>query len=373
MVASVATRRPRASVTRSDLVPDLGVVVGIVAVTALVQFVIGPWLGERMPLLLSVAVPAALTSWRGFGSGMLASSLGTTVGSTLFIQPLASLNHADHVPADTVLMFGSSMFLCWLIYRLKTKQEITTATQDERNNALHFVAHELRGPLATVHLAASMLQRDRSDETRARATKLILGSASRLGRVVDDLVDVARAQSKMLRIETARLRLQDTLNAALDAAALIFEQKQQCLSAEIAEPPMWIDGDGGRLQQVFSNLLSNASRYSPEGAEIFVSAQRTGDHALIVIRDTGVGIRSDMLERIFEPFVRESGGGADGLGLGLAIVRSLVEQHGGDIRAESAGPGLGSSFIVDLPLITRDEMDPSSDRSDSETTEPLPA
>jgi signal transduction histidine kinase len=246
------------------------------------------------------------------------------------------------------------MFLCWLIYRLKSQHEITTGTQHERNNALHFVAHELRDPLATVHLAASMLQRDGSEETRDRATKLILGSASRLGRLVDDLVDVARVQAKVLRIETARLRLQDTLNAALDAAALIFEQKQQCLSAEIAEPPMWIDGDGGRLQQVFANLLSNASRYSPEGAEIVVSAQRAGDHALIVIRDTGVGIRTDMLERIFEPFVRESGGRGDGLGLGLTLVRRLVEQHGGHVRAASAGPGRGSSFSVELPLLTGD-------------------
>jgi signal transduction histidine kinase len=317
---------------------------------ALVQFWIGPWLGERMPLLLSVAVAAALTSWRGFGSGMLASSLGTTVDSRLFIQPMASLNQADHARADTLLMFGSSMFLCWLIYRLKTEQEITTATQNERNDALHFVAHELRSPVATVQLAASMLQGDKSEETRDLATKLILGSASRLGRVVDDLVDVARAHAKVLRIETAELRLQDALTAAVDAAALMFCQKRQCLRAEIAEPAMWIDGDGDRLQQVFANLLSNASRYSPEGAEISVSAQRAGDHAQIVVRDTGVGIRTDMLERIFEPFVRESGGGADGLGLGLTLVRKLVEQHGGHIRAESAGPGRGSAFIVQLPL-----------------------
>ncbi len=375
MFAHVPVRRPRASLTRYDLVPDLSVAVGTVGGTAIVLWAIVPWLGERMPLLLFVSVAAALTSWRGLGSGVLASSLGTTVGNMLFIQPLAPLaRRPDHIRADTLLMFGSSMFLCWLIYRHKTEHETTTATHDERNSALQFVAHELRSPLATVQLAASLLERDRSEETRERATKLILGSASRLGRVIDDLVDVARVHAQGLRIETAKLRLEDTLVAALDAAALMFAQKQQCLSTDIAVvPPMWTDGDTGRLQQVFANLLSNASRYSPEGAEIFVSAHRVNDHALIVIRDTGVGIRSDMLERIFEPFVRESGGGADGLGLGLAIVRSLVEQHGGDIRAESAGPGLGSSFIVDLPLITRDEMDPSSDRSDSETTEPLPA
>jgi signal transduction histidine kinase len=375
MFGHLPVRRRHASLTRYDLVPDLSVAVGTVAVTSMVLWAIVPWLGELMPLLLFVSVAAALTSWRGFGSGVLASSLGTTVGNMLFIQPLALLaRRQDHIRADTFLMFGSSMFLCWLIYRHKTEHETTTATHDERNSALQFVAHELRSPLATVQLAASLLERDRSEETRERATKLILGSASRLGRVIDDLVDVARVHTHGLRIETAKLRLEDTLAAALDAAALMFAQKQQCLSTDIAVvPPMWTNGDAGRLQQVFANLLSNASRYSPEGAEIFVSAHRVNDHALIVIRDTGVGIRSDMLERIFVPFVREAGGGADGLGLGLTIVRSLVEQHGGDVRAESAGPGQGSSFIVELPLMTSDEMDPSSDRSDSEAHEPLPA
>jgi signal transduction histidine kinase len=316
-----------------------------------------PWLGERMPMLLFVSVSAALTSWRGFGSGMLASSLGTTVGSMRSIQPLVPLTQPAHVPADTLLILGSSMFLCWLIYRVKAEHEITTATHHETNSALYFVAHELRNPLATVQFAASMLERDRSEATRERATRLILGSASRLGRLIEDLVDVARVQAHVLRIETAKLRLENTLAAAVDAAALMFTQKQQCLSTDIApEAPMWIDGDAGRLEQVFANLLSNASRYSPEGAEISVSAQRAGDRARIVIRDTGVGIRRDMLERIFEPFVREAGGGADGLGLGLTLVRSLVEQHGGHITADSAGPGRGSSFTVDLPLITRDEI-----------------
>lgn len=356
MSTHVPIRRPRPSITRRDLVPDLGVAVGTVAVTVMVHWAILRWLGGRPPLFLFASMAAALTSWRGLGPGVLASSLGSTVGSLLFIHPLPAIGGGnDNVPGETLLMFVSSIFVCWLIYRLKAEQESVNATHDERNNALLFVAHELRSPLATVQLAAAMLERDRSGETSDRATKLILGSAARLGRVIDDLVDVTRVEAHGLRIDTAKVRLQDSILTAVEAAGPAIAQKMQCLKPDVAiDPPLWVNGDTGRLQQVFANLLSNASRYSPEGAEISISSRKDGHKAVIVVQDTGIGVRSEMLERIFEPFVRESGGAADGLGLGLTLVRSLVAQHGGHITAQSDGPGRGSLFVVELPLIPDD-------------------
>jgi len=214
------------------------------------------------------------------------------------------------------------------------------------------VSHELRHPLATVQLAAAMLERDRSEETRARAAKLILSSAARLGRVVDDLVDVTRLQREELRINCAVLCLQDPILAAVDAASPAIAQRQQCLEAVVVStPPLWVNGDEGRLQQVFENLLSNASRYSPEGAEITVTLRQEGTAAVVTVRDTGLGIGQDMLERIFDPFVRENGSIAEGLGIGLTLVRSLVSQHGGHITASSDGPGRGSTFTIELPLV----------------------
>ena len=146
--------------------------------------------------------------------------------------------------------------------------------------------------------------------------------------------------------------LQDSILAAVEAARPAIEQKQQYLEIDVPrDPPMWVSGDAMRLEQVFANLLSNACKYSPEGAEIRVSAREESGQAVVAVRDTGMGIRRDMLEAIFDPFVRDSTGGAEGLGVGLTLVRNLVTQHGGRIVARSDGPGRGSTFVVELPLL----------------------
>ncbi len=131
-----------------------------------------------------------------------------------------------------------------------------------------------------------------------------------------------------------------------------MQQKQQGFDVDVAlGPPLWIRGDAMRLEQVFDNLLSNASKYSPEGAQISISSRQERGQAMVVVCDTGVGIRRERLETIFEPFVRESPRLADGLGIGLTLARNLVTQHGGQIRAHSDGPGRGSAFVVELPLL----------------------
>ena len=340
-------RQPRPSVTRLDLVPELGVASGTVAVTAALHWALMPWLGEKPPLVLFAAMAAALTFWRGFGPGMLASTLGTAVGSSMFIRPFGT----GAIEVETLLLFGGSMFICWLIYRLKVDQETTEQVHRRRDDALAFVSHELRHPLSNIQLAASMLQRDRSDATRDRASTLIARSAARLGRVVEDLVDVSRLQGDAMRVQLTEVALQDVITATVEAAAPGIGHRQQTLEVDLPpEPPLVVHGDSVRLQQVFGNLLSNASRYSPEGAEISVSAKADGDRAVVVVRDTGVGIKRDMLDRIFDPFVRESGGNAEGLGIGLTLARTVVERHHGQISAHSDGPGRGSTFVVELPV-----------------------
>ena len=346
-------RRTRPSITRRDLVPDLGIAVAAVVITAVVYWTILPLLGPKPPLVLFTAMAAGLTSWRGFGPGMLASSLGTTVSSSLFIHPFEGLDgHTESVPVQTLIMFAGSLFVCWLVYRVKADQENVAAVHDRRNDALAFVSHELRSPLSNVQLAAAMLERDRSEEARERATRLIQRSAARLGRVVDDLIDVTRLESNMLSIDRKTLRLQDSILAAAEAAAPAIAQRQQYFEIDVpSNPPLWVAGDDGRLQQVFANLLSNACRYSPEGAEISISARQENGQAVVVVRDTGIGIRRETIGRIFDPFVREAGGGMEGIGIGLTLVRNVVTRHGGEVTAHSDGPGRGSEFVVVLPLL----------------------
>jgi signal transduction histidine kinase len=339
-------------VSRRDLIPELGIAVAAVSLTGVVHCIITLRLGQN-PLFLFLLTAAGLTFWRGLGPGMLASSLGSSIGSALYAFPLGEVAATrGSIPAETILMFAGSMFTCCLIYRLRVDQEDAHTVEARRSDALAFVSHELRQPLSNIKLAAAILERDRSEAMVQRATTLITRSSARLGAVIDDLADVTLMQVDALKVDPLVMPLQDSILAAIEAARPAIEQKQQYLEIDVpGDPPLTVRGDAMRLEQVFANLLSNASKYSPEGAEIRVSAREESGQAVVAIRDTGMGIRRDMLEAIFDPFVRDSTGGAEGLGVGLTLVRSLVTQHGGRIAARSDGPGRGSTFVVELPLL----------------------
>jgi signal transduction histidine kinase len=343
--------RVRPSVSRLDLIPELGIAVAAVSLTGAVHL-IALRLGQN-PLFLFLLTAAALTFWRGLGPGMLASSLGSSVGPVLYspFSPVAP--GRENLPVEFLLMFAGSMFTCWLIYRLRVDQEKTQAVQDRRNDGLAFVSHELRQPLSNIKLAVAVLERDGSEETVKRATTLIMRSSARLGAVIDDLTDLTQLQADALRVERTAMPLQDSILAAIEGARPAIEQKQQYLQIDVPrDPPIWVSGDAMRLEQVLGNLLSNASKYSPEGAEIRVSACEESGRAVVAVRDSGMGIRRDMLETIFDPFIRDSTGGAGGLGVGLTLARNLVRQHGGRITAQSEGPGRGSTFVVELPPLS---------------------
>jgi signal transduction histidine kinase len=343
----------RPSVSRRDLVPELGIAAAAVSVTAAIHWALVLRLGQQ-PLFLFSVTAALLTFWRGLGPGMLASSLGSSLGSSLHALSFHEAGHpGGSVPfLETYLMFAGSTFTCWLIYKLRVDQEDARAVQGRRHDALASVSHELRQPLSSIQLAAAILNKDASEATRERAARLILRSATRLGRLIDELADVTRLEADAIRVERTALCLQDSIRAAADGVRPSIEQRQQYLLIDVGlDPPLWISGDAMRLEQVFGNLLSNASKYSPDGAEISVTARAERGRAVVVVRDTGLGIRREMLEAIFDPFVRDSTAGGDGLGIGLTLVRSLVKEHGGHVAVHSDGPGRGSTFTIELPLV----------------------
>jgi signal transduction histidine kinase len=356
-VARSSARRVRPSVSRSDLIPEIGISTGTVVLMIGIHWLMIPYLGAKPPLVLITVAAAAMTFWRGLGPGLVTSTVGSAVGSSLFLSPVHQLASIDgSVPVETFVLFAGSLFTCWLIFRLKSDNEDIEVVEVRRTDALAFVAHELRNPLFNIQMAASMLERDPSEETR-RATRLIVSSAGRLGNVIDDLADVIRLQANGISITPIDVCLQDVLMTAAEAAGPSIQQRRQNLEVDAPmNPPLFIKGDAVRLEQVFGNLLSNACNYSPEGADITVSCREENGRALVVVRDTGIGIKRDMLERIFDPFVRVNGGGPDGLGIGLTLVRNLVAQHHGRITANSDGVGRGSTFVVDLPLLPPDHQ-----------------
>ena len=219
------------------------------------------------------------------------------------------------------------------------------------------VSHELRTPLSAVVVWTHLLEGGSLDTTKAsRALEAIARNVASLTRVVEDLTDVSRIASGKLRLKAGAVDVREVIAVALAAVRPGAQAKSIRLSSVLPAAPGRVWGDAGRLQQVIWNLLSNAIKFTPQGGRVEVQLGVTDSHAEIVVSDTGQGIRPDFLPFVFERF-RQAEGAATrahgGLGLGLAIVRQLVELHGGTVRAESPGDGQGATFTVSLPLPPR--------------------
>jgi CheY-like chemotaxis protein len=216
------------------------------------------------------------------------------------------------------------------------------------------VSHELRTPLNAILGWTDMLRRGRLDHARYdRAFESIYGSARRQAQLIDDLLDVSRIMSGTMRIERTAVDLKSVVDDAVRAVQPGADAKHLHITTD-ADPWLgFIQGDSARLGQVVSNLLSNSVKFTPEGGVIHVHLKRVVDSVEIHVRDTGQGISADFLPYIFEPFRQADGSTTrahGGLGLGLSIVKHLIEVHGGTVQAESAGRGQGAIFIARFPI-----------------------
>jgi signal transduction histidine kinase len=234
--------------------------------------------------------------------------------------------------------------------RARRETEIANYEKDE---FLMTVSHELRTPLTAIAGWVGMLAgREMTREQQARALEAIERNAAAQARLIEDLLDVSRAISGRLRIEARLVDLRAVIRAAIDTLQPALAAKSLAFTSRIADiEPFLADPD--RLQQIVWNLLSNAIKFTPERGTVELEAAPSGGHLEIVVRDSGSGIPAEFLPHIFERF-RQADAGArrryGGLGLGLAIVRYLVEAHGGAVNAESEGEGRGSTFRVRLPI-----------------------
>jgi diguanylate cyclase len=243
-----------------------------------------------------------------------------------------------------------------LVLAALTAQELQVAAeraQRQQREFLAMMAHELRNPLTSIRLASSMLALpDGGDPDRMHA--IIEREVVHMARVVGDLLDVSRASTGKLRLERCRVDLAGIVDAAIYACRPAMDMRLQRLTMQSPSRAVIVDGDPVRLVQVLSNLLDNASKYTPEGGQIALAVQEVGDAVEISVADTGIGISAEALPDVFEPFVQDGHAisfNGVGLGIGLTVVRELVEAHGGSVVATSAGHGQGSRFVITLPLL----------------------
>ncbi len=221
-----------------------------------------------------------------------------------------------------------------------------------KDEFLAMVSHELRAPLGVILGWSKLLREGGTDEqTRAGALAAIERNAELQKRLIEDLIDISRVAAGKLRVESRLTELAPVIGEAVEAVALSAKVKGIRIHFERPRNAISVLGDPGRLQQVVWNLLSNAVKFTPEGGDARVRLEGVGAAAQITVTDTGRGISAELLPHVFERFRQGGGAGAaEGLGLGLSIVRHLVEAHGGAVEAESLGAGLGATFRVRLPL-----------------------
>jgi len=238
---------------------------------------------------------------------------------------------------------------------LHRQQERLEREHQRKDEFLAMLAHELRNPLAPISSAAQLLRVLFADVPRIKEISGVIGrQVAHMTHLVDDLLDVSRVTRGLVTINQGEVELGAMLREAVEQIKPVIDARKHRLALDIAAQPMTVCGDRTRLVQVAANLLNNAAKYTPDGGELHVSLQRQGDVAVLQVRDNGIGIGADLLPVVFDLFTqaqRTPDRAQGGLGLGLALVRKLVELHHGSVEAHSAGPGHGSSFTVRLPLL----------------------
>ena len=237
------------------------------------------------------------------------------------------------------------------------QRERAEGKQREQVKFIAMVAHELRNPLNPIRTAAELLKRTRLDASTIGSLQLVIErQVVHMTQLIEDLVDQSRGTTGKFRLTLARTDMQEVLGTAIATCRSAMDARHQQFHAELPPGPVHVLGDRMRLAQIFSNLLDNASKYTPDQGHISLAMTHDGESVFVSLADDGIGLSEEALPHVFELFVQDERAlrvHSAGLGIGLAVVHDLVTSHGGTVVAKSAGPGHGSEFIVKLPIYKR--------------------
>ena len=255
---------------------------------------------------------------------------------------------------------------------LEDSRDAEASAARRKDEFLAMLAHELRNPLAPIRTALYLLEHNDADPERRETLRgTMQRQVDHLMRLVDDLLETSRISRGMVELQRGPMDLKDALLRAVELSRPQIDSAGCTLEMHLDSDPLPIHGDQIRITQVFGNLLNNAARYGRRGGRIRLEAERTPDgHAVARVVDDGIGIDAEVLPHVFELFTqgkRDADSMRGGLGIGLALVHTLVEQHGGRVEAQSDGAGKGSAFTVRLPLSAADQPGPASQGNDNGT------
>jgi signal transduction histidine kinase/ActR/RegA family two-component response regulator len=306
---------------------------------------------------------------RAYAAAQIAAYIGVPlVKAGRFVAGLAVLADTPrHWSAQEIALTEETAERTWAAVERARAETALMEADRRKDEFLAMLAHELRNPLAPIHNGVQLLRRSptRSACDRDRAAiDMMERQVRQLIRLVDELLEISRISRGKIRLHSEQVEMRTVLRDAFETSQPLIEKKRHCATLSVPPVALPIYGDPIRLAQVFTNLINNAAKYTPSGGRIAIEATRQGEDVVVVVRDNGAGISQDDLLHIFDLFAQAGANlkqtDDDGLGIGLALARSLIEMHGGTIEARSDGPGKGSMFVVRLPLDSSRPLEPTT-------------
>jgi signal transduction histidine kinase len=301
-------------------------------------------------------LPVLVITRQGADSAAAARAIQTLGNVTLLERPTRVTALVSAVRTALRAREKQYQIRTHLIERERAAEELRDADR-RKDEFLAILAHELRNPLAPLRNSLQILRITHGGSPMAEEVREMMErQVNQMVHLVDDLMEVSRITRGRIDLRTQRLEIAAVMRSAVETSQPLIDAASHQLTLDVPSEPLYVEGDPVRLVQVFSNLLNNAARYTDDGGQISLTVIREKRELVVAVRDTGVGIPTHMLPRVFDlftqvdPVLRRTGRSQGGLGIGLTLVRSLVEMHGGTVEARSAGPRQGSEFRVRLPL-----------------------
>lgn len=289
------------------------------------------------------------------GTGSLAVPIINQQGKNIGLIHLREKNEGDFTSDDEAILMQLAQMVSEALERARLYEELKS-TDEKKDQFLATLAHELRNPLSAISAATQLLLLRPDDAEEVKSTAQIAArQCSHLKQLVDDLLDISRISRGKLNLQLAPVRLQDVIAHAIETTRSVIDASLHELTSQVTPVPLMVQGDSVRLTQVVSNLLVNAAKYTPSQGKISVELRQEGNTGVIAVKDNGIGIVPEMIDRIFELFAQVESAYArsqGGLGIGLTLSKTLVVLHGGTIEVQSEGENRGSTFSVRLPLIS---------------------
>jgi signal transduction histidine kinase len=316
---------------------------------------INPLIGNESPFLLFLA-GIMFSSWLGgVWLGLLSTAVYAFVGDLLFLTPgeVLYMNPAN-VNFQLGLFVLEGSVISWGTSALRRTLLALREADRNKDDFLATLAHELRNHLAPIHYSLMGIRiAPGNAATVERARSLAESQVQQLTRLVDDLSDISRIRTGKLQLRREHAELRTIVQDAVDTSRPFMKRQGHELTVTLPSEPLYLDADAARLVQALANLLNNAAKYTKDKGRIALVAEKVQHEVQIRVRDTGVGIPAELLPKVFDLFTQLNGTldrSQGGLGIGLSLVRQIVEVHGGTVEAFSEGLGTGSEFLVRLPL-----------------------